>query len=285
MTRSTALPHPVTGVPSASPAPPGTGWPDDPADPATPVATDADDVRTLSASATLPDLDARVSVCRACPRLVAWREEVAVAKRAAYADQPYWGRPVPGFGSAKPALLIVGLAPGAHGANRTGRNFTGGRSGDFLYAALHRAGFASQPTSTHAGDGLTLIGARVTPAVHCVPPKNKPTTAEEATCAPWLDRELSLLASSLTGVLCLGGLAWEAFAKAARRTGWTLPAHVPTFAHGAAYEARAGDRVVRVVASYHVSQQNTFTGRLTPAMLDEIVAPLRPCEDGALEPD
>ncbi len=271
------LPHPITDDLYESPVAPGVGWPGDPATRRTTVAGSAADVRALAASApTLAELDARVSVCRACPRLVAWRESVAEEKRAAYAEQPYWGRPVAGFGSDTPELLVVGLAPGAHGANRTGRNFTGDRSGDFLYAALHRAGYATQPTSTHAGDGLELIGARITPAVHCAPPANKPTTVEEATCAPWLDRELAFIAPGLTGVLCLGGLAWTAFRRAAQRGGWTLPKPVPAFGHGVSYEAVApSGRQVRVAASYHVSQQNTFTGKLTETMLDEVLHAFR----------
>ena len=269
------LPHPLTGQPFTSPVRPGTGWPDDPATAATPAEVDAAAVRDAAGAATsLARLDARVSVCRACPRLVTWREQVAVDKRAAYAEQPYWGRPVPGFGDPSPRLLVVGLAPGAHGANRTGRNFTGDRSGDFLYGALFRAGYATQPASTHAGDGLQLRGVRITPAVHCVPPANRPTPAEAATCAPWLDRELALCGAALTGVLCLGALAWTAFRGAAARGGWTLPPRVPPFGHGAGYEAVAWGRPVAVVASYHVSQQNTFTGRLTAPMFDAVLSRL-----------
>lgn len=273
------LPHPVTGLPIASPAPPDGGWPGDPATRHTSVARDAEAVARLAASArTVASLDARISVCRACPRLVEWRERVAVDKRAAYAAQPYWGRPGPGFGEPAPQLLVVGLAPAAHGANRTGRMFTGDRSGDFLYAALHRAGLATLPTSSHAGDGQALHGIRIVAAVRCAPPANQPTPQERDTCAPWLDRDLALAAPTLTGILALGGLAWEATVAAARRAGWQLPAPTPRFGHGAeallGAPASVGGRQVRLVGSYHVSQQNTFAGRLTEPMLDAVLARL-----------
>ncbi len=268
------LPHPVTGRPFRSPTPAGTGWPGDPATRHTPRAGDPQEVARLASSATdLAALDARISVCRACPRLVGWREQVAEEKRAAYADQPYWGRPAPGFGDVRPALLVVGLAPAAHGANRTGRVFTGDRSGDWLYAALHRAGRADQATSTHAGDGMSLRGVRIIAAVRCAPPANRPTTGEQATCAPWLDQDLALTAPSLTAVLALGGLAWDATLGAARRLGWTVPRPKPRFAHAAVAGLGLPDgRIVRLVGSYHVSQQNTFTGRLTEPMLDAALA-------------
>lgn len=269
------LPHPVTGGRFASPVPPGTGWPDDSATTSTPVAGSAVEVADLAAGTGPEDLAARISVCRACDRLVAWREQVAREKRTAYAAQPYWGRPVPAVGPLDAAVLVVGLAPAAHGANRTGRNFTGDRSGDWLYAALHRAGYASQPTSTHAGDGLTLRGARIVAAVRCAPPQNKPTAEERRTCAPWLDADLALSAPHLRSILCLGSIGWGATTTALRRAGWNVPRPTPRFGHA----ARAGVRTptgreVTLVGCYHVSQQNTFTGRLTEAMLDEVIGSL-----------
>lgn len=269
------LRHPLSGAPFYSPVEPGTGWPGDPADAATPVAADAAAVAELAASASgRAELDARVTVCRACPRLVAWREGVARQKRAAFAGQPYWGRPAASFGDPDAAVLIVGLAPAAHGANRTGRMFTGDRSGDWLYAALHRAGYASQPTSVHAGDGLRLVGVRIVAAVRCAPPDNKPTPAERATCAPWLDRDLALAAPRLRSMLALGSIGWDAALAAARRLGWTVPRPKPRFGHGAEAVLDADGRQVRLVGSYHVSQQNTFTGKLTEAMLDEVLGRL-----------
>ena len=226
--------------------------------------------RLAAAASDLPTLDAYVSVCRACPRLVAWREEVALTKRAAYAEQPYWGRPAPSFGDPHPEILIVGLAPAAHGANRTGRMFTGDRSGDWLYAALHRAGYASQPTSVAAGDGLTLTGVRIVAAAHCAPPANKPTPAELATCGRWFDRDLEL-SLPLRSILALGGIAWAAVLGASKRLGWELTAPIPRFAHGAETVLATPHGAVRLVASYHVSQQNTFTGRLTEDMLDAVM--------------
>jgi len=221
----------------------------------------------------LATLDARISVCRACPRLVRWREQVAGDKRAAFADQPYWGRPAPGFGDAAPRLLVVGLAPAAHGANRTGRIFTGDRSGDWLFAALHRSGYANQPTSIHAGDGLSLKEIRVVAAVRCAPPGNQPSTDERLACAPWLDRDLALAEPTLRSIFALGGLAWDASLGAARRLGWRVPAPKPRFGHGVVAPLLAPDgREIRLVGSYHVSQQNTFTGRLTESMLDAAVA-------------
>ena len=248
---------------------PGTGWPGDPATSSTPVAIDAAAVAALATTArAIPELSAEVSVCRACPRLVAWREEVALVKRRAFADQTYWGRPVPGFGDEHPKILIVGLAPAAHGANRTGRNFTGDRSGDFLYAALHRVGLANQPTSVHAGDGLTLIDTRIVPAVRCAPPANKPTPAERDTCAPWLVRELQLVWPRLRAVVVLGGFGWAALWPALRAAKVVVPGIIPPFGHGATVELDDGRRVL---GCYHVSQQNTFTGRLTEPMLDAVL--------------
>lgn len=270
---STDLPHPLTREPFPSPVPPGAGWPQDPAGPHTRRARSAAGVlRSAAGAGDLAELDARVSVCGACPRLVAWREQVAVTKRASFADQPYWGRPAAGLGPADARVLIVGLAPAAHGANRTGRIFTGDRSGDWIYAALHRAGYASQPTSTHAGDGMTLREVRITAPVHCAPPDNSPSVQERATCRPWLERELTLLEPYLETVLALGGIGWDAFLVAARGAGWTIPRPKPRFGHGAqAQLTSASGRPVRLLGCYHVSQQNTFTGRLTEQMLDEVI--------------
>jgi len=210
---------------------------------------------------SLDALEHEIVACRACPRLVAWREEVGRVKRRAYAREEYWARPVPGFGDPDPWLMVVGLAPGAHGANRTGRVFTGDRSGDVLFAALHRAGLASQPTSARAGDGLRLIGCRVTAAVRCAPPANRPAPDERARCLPYLRRELALCPGTRV-VMALGAIGWDAVLR-------TLapPRPWPRFGHGA--EARLG--ALHLIGSYHPSQQNVFTGRLTPAMLDDVL--------------
>ncbi|WP_432498278.1 uracil-DNA glycosylase [Kineococcus auxinigenes] len=267
------LPHPATGAPFASPVPPGTGWPGDPSTPGTPVAHDAARVRDLAAAAGgAREVVARSCVCRACPRLVRWREEVARTRRRAYREEPYWGRPVPSLGVDEPRVLVVGLAPAAHGGNRTGRMFTGDRSGDWIIAALHRAGLASQPASVHAADGLELIGTRIVAPVRCAPPDNKPTPGERDTCAGWLDAELAALAPHVRVVLALGGFAWSATLGAARRAGWAVPRPQPRFGHGAEADLGAPAGPVRLVGSYHVSQQNTSTGRLTAAMLDAVVA-------------
>ncbi|HIW28817.1 MAG TPA: uracil-DNA glycosylase [Candidatus Luteococcus avicola] len=271
-----SLPHPGTGEPFLSPVPPGAGWPADLATQRTPRASTADEVQSLAASSrTLDQLDARVQVCRACPRLVTWREQVATTKRASFAEQPYWGRPVPGWGDPHPHSLIVGLAPAANGANRTGRIFTGDRSGDWLFAALHRAGYANQPTSVHAADGLALTGVRITAPVHCAPPDNAPTTLEKATCAPWLDRELTILEPGLRSILALGGIGWQQVLGAARRLGWQVPRPAPKFGHGAAAVlTMPSGRSIQLLGCYHVSQQNTFTGRLTEQMLDDVLGRL-----------
>jgi uracil-DNA glycosylase len=268
------LPHPFTGQLFPSPVPPGTGWPGDPATSHTPVAEDAADVRRLAAdSVDVGELDARVSVCRACPRLVAWRESVATTgMRASFANQPYWGRPGPGFGDPAAPVLLVGLAPAANGTNRTGRMFTGDRSGDWLYAALHRTGYASQPSSVASGDGLVLSGLRIVASVRCAPPANKPTPGEREICGHWLDRDLALAAPRLRSILALGSIAWDTTLAAARRNGWVVPRPKPQFGHGAETTlATDRGREVRLVASYHVSQQNTFTGKLTEPMLDEVI--------------
>ncbi len=266
------LPHPVTGARFPSPVPPGTGWPGDPADVGTRVAQDAGDVARLAADADLDALTAAVSVCRACDRLVAWREGVAAAKRASYAGEPYWGRPIAGWGSATPAVLVVGLAPAANGGNRTGRIFTGDRSGDWLFASLHRVGLAAQETSVHAGDGQRLLGTRMVAAVRCAPPDNRPTVEERDTCAPWLVREVLLVQESLRVVVCLGSYAWDAALRTFRAIGYDMPRPKPRFGHGAEVEVTAaGKGSVVLLACFHPSQQNTFTGKLTEPMLDTVL--------------
>ena len=261
----------------ASPVAPGTGWPGDPATASTPVADSAEQVRELASGApTLAELTARQSVCRACPRLVAWREEVAVLRRKSFAAEQYWGRPIVGWGDPAPSVLIVGLAPAAHGGNRTGRVFTGDRSGDFLFASLYRCGLAAQPTSVRAGDGQRLIGARMVAAVRCAPPENKPTPGERDTCAPWLEAELRMVAASLRVIVCLGGFAWQALWPVLADAGYELPRPRPAFAHGVEVVLRAADgSSVLLLGCYHPSQQNTFTGRLTGDMLDAIFARAR----------
>ncbi len=257
-----------------SPVPPGTGWPEDPVapgDPLPPVARSAAGVGRLTARATLPQLDARVSVCAACPRLVSWREQVAREKRASYAGESYWGRPIAGWGDPAPAILIVGLAPAAHGGNRTGRVFTGDRSGDWLFASLHRVGLANQPTSEHAGDGLELTGARLVAAVRCAPPQNKPTTEERDTCAPWFQRELRLVLPGLRAIVCLGGIGWDAALRALGSAGVVVPRPRPKFGHGVEVEL-SGPGPLTLLGCYHPSQQNTFTGRLTEPMIDAVLA-------------
>ncbi|MFI7588472.1 uracil-DNA glycosylase [Spongisporangium articulatum] len=270
------LPHPLTGQPFASPVPPGTGWPEDPAASDTPVAKTPASVRRLARGASSErELQARASVCRACPRLVEWREEVAATGRRAYAGQPYWGRPVPSLGPVDDDawLLVLGLAPAAHGGNRTGRVFTGDRSGDWIFAALHRAGLATQATSGHAGDGQGLIGTRIIAPVKCAPPANKPTPAERDACAPWADRELELTGASLKAIVALGAFAWDAALALATRQRWAVARPRPRFGHGAeATFERPGAGAVHLVGCYHVSQQNTFTRRLTEPMLDAVLA-------------
>ncbi|WP_298458741.1 uracil-DNA glycosylase [uncultured Cellulomonas sp.] len=238
----------------------------DPRDPAYP--------RTAGTAGTVAELDALVVDCCACPRLVAWREEVAVVKRAAFRDETYWARPAPGFGDASARILVVGLAPAAHGANRTGRMFTGDRSGDFLFASLHRTGFASQPTSTHAGDGLTLTGLRLTAPVRCAPPANLPRPDERRRCGPWLGRELELVDPDV--VVVLGGFGWTALLATLAEQGWVVPRPRPRFGHGAEVTLTGpGARTLTLLGCFHVSQQNTFTGRLTPAMLDAVLVRAR----------
>ena len=266
------LPHPGIGTPFSSPVPPGAGWPGDLATARTPVAHDPTDVAALAGDVDLAELTARSSVCRACPRLVAWREQVAITKRRFFADEPYWGRPVPGWGDPDARVLIVGLAPAAHGGNRTGRVFTGDRSGDWLFAALHRAGMATQPTSVHAADELRLVGARVVAPVRCAPPGNAPSPAERDTCARWLDREVQLLLDTVQAVIALGSFAWVAALGTLGRNGFATPRPRPAFGHGAeAVLSRSSGSAITLIGCYHPSQQNTFTGKLTEPMLDDIL--------------
>jgi uracil-DNA glycosylase family 4 len=215
-------------------------------------------------SKSLRLLNERVIACRRCPRLVRWREQAAREKRAAYRDEDYWGRPVPGFGDARARVLVCGLAPAAHGGNRTGRIFTGDRSGDWLFAALHRAGFANQPTSVHRNDGLRLTDCYITACVRCAPPDNQPMPAERDNCLPYLVEELNLL-GRVRVIVCLGSFAWDGALRALAARGLTLRPR-PRFGHGA--EATIGPYTL--IGSYHPSQQNTFTGRLTVDMLDAI---------------
>ena len=213
------------------------------------------------ASDSLAIVEREVIACRRCPRLVAWREQAAKVKRAAFADEKYWGRPLPGFGDPRASVLVLGLAPAAHGGNRTGRIFTGDRSGDWLFAALWRAGFANQPHSVSRDDGLRLTRCFVTAAVRCAPPSNRPLPTERDNCRPYLERELELL-GSLRVIVCLGGFAWDV---AMRTLDVARPR--PKFAHGS--EHREGR--LTLLGCYHPSQQNTFTGRLTEGMMDQVL--------------
>jgi uracil-DNA glycosylase len=223
-------------------------------------------VRTRRAE-RLDALEGEIERCRRCPRLVAWREQVARERRAAFADQEYWGRPVPGFGDPGARVLLLGLAPAAHGANRTGRMFTGDRSGDFLYAALWRAGFASQPQSLHAGDGLTLSDAWITAAVRCAPPANRPSPQERDNCLGWGVSEMALL-SRVRVVVCLGAFAWDAALRLVATVTDSAPLRPrPRFGHG----AELAGAPYTLLGCYHPSQQNTFTGKLTEAMIDAVL--------------
>ena len=217
-------------------------------------------------SSELDELNERIVRCVRCPRLVAWREEVAAVKRASFADQDYWGRPLPGFGDPKARVVVLGLAPAAHGGNRTGRIFTGDRSGDWLFRALHHTGFANKPTSTHRGDGLRLKDCYIAAAVRCAPPANKPTPAERDNCLPYFVAELRLLRRARVAV-CLGSFAWDACLRALRDLGYEHRPR-PRFGHGA--QADLGPYTL--IGSYHPSQQNTFTGKLTEQMLDDVFA-------------
>ncbi|SDN11234.1 uracil-DNA glycosylase [Allokutzneria albata] len=227
----------------------------------------------------LEALDAAVISCRACPRLVAWREEVAVVKRAAFRDQEYWGRPVPGFGPAGAALGIVGLAPAAHGANRTGRMFTGDRSGEVLFAAMHAVGLANQAQATHPDTGLLddrlrLIGTRITSPVRCAPPENMPTPQERDNCRRWLCAELRLLRPTLRAVVVLGAFGWQALLPVLASSSWAVPVPRPKFGHGVRVDLPATDDgpPLALFGCYHVSQRNTMSGRLTPAMVEAVLS-------------
>jgi uracil-DNA glycosylase family 4 len=219
----------------------------------------------VRSASPLEVLTERIVACRRCPRLVAWREQVAREKRAAFRDQDYWGRPVPGFGDPRARLVLCGLAPAAHGGNRTGRVFTGDRSGDWLFAGLYRAGFANQPISQHRGDGLRLTDCYITACVRCAPPDNKPTVQERDSCLSYLAEELPLLKRARV-LLCLGGFAWDGVLRVLRKLGHAALRR-PAFGHAA--EAEVGPYVL--LGCYHPSQQNTFTGRLTETMLDTVL--------------
>ncbi|TNC29418.1 uracil-DNA glycosylase [Amycolatopsis alkalitolerans] len=242
---------------------PNSPAPDDPGYPAA----------TASDAGTVTELDAVLVGCRACPRLVAWREQVATVKRSAFREWDYWAKPVPGFGPVDATLAIVGLAPAAHGGNRTGRIFTGDPSGDVLYAALHAVGLASQPTATHRGDGLALRGVRITVPVHCAPPDNRPTTIERDTCRPWLARELALLRPTLRVVVVLGGFGWQAALPVLAAGGWSLPRPRPAFGHGVhvrVTDPRTG-RDLHLLGCYHPSRRNISTRTLTIPMLHDVL--------------
>jgi uracil-DNA glycosylase family 4 len=218
---------------------------------------------------TLLALENQIISCRACPRLVQWREEVAQVKRKSYEDQIYWGKPIPSFGSTRPKMLIVGLAPGAHGANRTGRVFTGDSSGDWLYASLFRLGMAKIETSESINDGQKLKDVRIATAVRCAPPENKPTTEERDCCSPYFSRELELIAPTVRAFVALGSFAWTAIFKALESQGH--PVIAPKFAHGQSVKYSHGGKEYLIIASFHPSQQNTFTGKLTRPMLDSVL--------------
>ncbi len=227
----------------------------------------------------LTDVQAEVVACRACPRLVAWREQAAREKVARFADQEYWGRPVPGFGDPDARVLILGLAPAAHGGNRTGRIFTGDRSGDFLYASLNRCGFANQPTSVSRGDGLLLYGAYVSAVNRCAPPGNRPTPQERDACLPFLEREIAAL-PELRVIVALGSFAWDGALRALATLGHSAKPK-PRFGHG----AEAALAPYSLIGCFHPSQQNTFTGKLTPSMLDEVMSRARSLVQDPIHPE
>jgi len=214
-------------------------------------------------------LDQAIIKCRKCPRLVEWREEVAVTKRKSYENEKYWGKAVPGFGSTKPKMLIVGLAPGAHGANRTGRIFTGDSSGDWLYGSLHRIGIAKIAISTSRDDGQVLKETRISMAVRCAPPENKPTTEERDTCAPYFENELQLIAPSVRSFVALGSFGWQVLIKSLKAQGHLIP--TTKFGHGSTIKYSHNKTDYLIIGSYHPSQQNTFTGKLTKPMLDSVL--------------
>jgi hypothetical protein len=225
----------------------------------------------LPAIKSIKLLDQRIIACRKCPRLVQWREDVAVTKRKSYETEKYWGKPVPGFGPADARIVIVGLAPGAHGANRTGRIFTGDSSGDWLYKALHKNGLATIPTSTSADDGQQLIDTRITCAVRCAPPDNKPSTEEKNQCSDYLVNEIELLLPTARVFVALGSFAWSAIIKSLRALDLEISTPTPKFGHSESFSWVAPDGIKRlVVGSYHPSQQNTFTGKLTEPMLNAV---------------
>lgn len=225
----------------------------------------------LPAIKSIKLLDQKIVACTKCPRLVEWREEVAVVKRKSYENEKYWGKPVPGFGPADARIVIVGLAPGAHGANRTGRIFTGDSSGDWLYKALHKNGLAAIPTSTSASDGQKLIDTRITCAVRCAPPDNKPSTGEKVQCSDYLVNEIELLLPTARTFVALGSFAWSAIIKSLRALDYKIPAPTPKFGHGESFTFVDEYGIKRLVlGSYHPSQQNTFTGKLTEPMLNSI---------------
>ena len=217
----------------------------------------------------LSQLENAICNCKKCPRLVKWTKDVAKEKRKSYENEVYWGKPVPGFGDKKPKLLVVGLAPGAHGANRTGRIFTGDRSGEWLFRAMHRAGFANQAQSINKKDGLKLTQARVITAVRCAPPDNKPTIKERDTCNKWMDLEWKFIEKDLKVVIALGSFAWKAAIDILLEQGF-IPKNKVKFSHGAKCVYLQQNQQITLLGSYHPSQQNTFTGRLTEAMLDQV---------------
>ncbi len=227
---------------------------------------------SAASAAGLDELTTLLVQCRACPRLVAWREAAAANPRASFRGQTYWARPVPGFGDDAAGIAVVGLAPAADGANRTGRMFTGDRSGDFLFAALHRVGLASQAEATSADDGMVLTGVRLVAPVRCAPPANKPTPDERRRCGPWLARELELLAPTVRVIVALGAIGWDAALRTLGEQGWPIARPRPRFAHDAAVPlTRPSGGQVTLLGSFHPSPHNTFTGRLTPAMLDAVL--------------